>query len=185
MTEPHAATGSNRGWLRGTAWMIGARWATRLIGLVSMVILARLLAPEDYGLIAMAMLAYGLLETIAYAGVDLALMRQGADTRAHFDTAWTVQLIQGAFVGVLLLVAAPLTAAYFSEPRAVAVIQCIALRSVIDGAQNIGIVSFRKELDFAKEFRFTLYSKLINFLVIVGAAFWFRNYWALVVGSPM
>ena len=62
--------------------MIGTRWAMRLIGLVSTMILARLLAPEDFGLIAMVMLAYGLLETISYAGVDLALMRSGADTRA-------------------------------------------------------------------------------------------------------
>ena len=179
MTTENSGAG---GWLRGTAWMIGARWATRCIGLVSMVILARLLAPDDYGLIAMAMIAYGLLETIAYAGVDLALMRAGADSREHFDTAWTVQLIQGCCVAALLLIAAPLTAAYFSEPRAAAVIQFVALRSVIEGTQNIGTVMFRKELDFAKEFRFMLYVKLINFVVIVGAAFWFRNYWALVVG---
>ena len=155
-----------KGLLSGTVWMIGARWVTRCIGLLSMVILARLLAPQDYGLMAMAMLAYGLLETIAYAGVDLALMRKGADSREHFDTAWTIQLLQGGFVALLLLVAAPLTATYFSEPRVVAVIQLIALRAVIEGAQNIGIVSFRKELDFAREFRFTLYNKVINFLVI-------------------
>ena len=183
MTQSELSSSVNKSLLRGTAWMIGARWLTRCIGLVSMVILARLLAPEDYGLVAMAMLAYGLLETIAYAGVDLALMRQGADTRAHYDTAWTVQLIQNCVVAALLLIAAPLTAAYFSEPRAVAVIQLIALRSVIEGAQNIGIVAFRKELDFAKEFRFMLYNKLANFIVIVAAAYWFRNYWALVIGS--
>lgn len=182
MTQPKSETHTNSGLLRGAAWMMGARWATRFIGLVSMVILARLLAPEDYGLMAMAILASGLLETIAYAGVDLALMRAGADTRQHFDTAWTIQLIQGCFVATLLLVAAPLTAAYFSEPRATAVVQLIALRSVIDGAQNIGIVMFRKELDFAREFRFMLYIKLINFVVVVMAAFLFRNYWALVVG---
>ncbi len=163
--------------------MIAARWLMRCIGLVSTVILARLLAPEDYGLIAMAMLAYGLLETIAYAGVDLALMRKGSDSREHFDTAWTVQLIQGAIVATLLLISAPLAAAYFSEPRAAAVIQFIALRSVIEGTQNIGTVAFRKELDFAKEFRFMLYNKLSNFVVIILAAYWFRNYWALVLAS--
>ena len=51
--------------------MIGVRWAMRLVGLVSTIILARLLAPDDFGLIAMVMLTYGLLETISYAGVDL------------------------------------------------------------------------------------------------------------------
>lgn len=174
---------TNKSLLRGTAWMIGGRWVTRCIGLVSMVILARLLAPEDYGLIAMAMFSYGLLETIAYAGVDLALMREGTDTPDHFNTAWTVQLIQSSIVALLLLIAAPLTASYFSEPRAVAVIQVMALRALIEGAQNIGIVAFRKELNFAKEFRFMLYSKLANFLVVVVAAYIFRNYWALVLGS--
>ncbi len=168
--------------VRGSAWMIAARWAARLIGLVSTVVLARLLTPADFGVIAMAIIISGLLETIAYAGVDLALMRSGNDSRAHYDTAWTVQLILAVLVGILLLMAAPVAAAYFNEPRATGVMQLIALKSVIDGLQNIGIVAFRKELDFAKEFRFLLYGKLLNFAVIVGTAFWLRNYWALAIG---
>jgi lipopolysaccharide exporter len=168
--------------MRGSVWMIAARWAARMIGLVSTIILARLLTPADFGVIAMAIIVSGLLETIAYAGVDLALMRAGNDTRAHYDTAWTVQLIQAVIIGALLLLAAPLAAAYFAEPRAAGVVRLIALKAVIDGLQNIGIVAFRKELDFAKEFRFMLYGKLLNFLVIVGTAVWLRNYWALAIG---
>ena len=164
-------------------WMIAVRWAMRLIGLVSTMILARLLAPGDFGLIAMVMLTYGLLETVSYAGADLALMRADADSRAHYDTAWTVQLLQGVFIAVCLVIAAPFVAAYFHEPRAKEVMLWVALRAPIDSMQNIGVVAFRKELDFAKEFRFTLYSKLLNFVVIVGAAFWLRNYWALVLGA--
>jgi O-antigen/teichoic acid export membrane protein len=163
--------------------MIGLRWAMRLIGLVSTMILARLLAPDDFGLIAMVMLTYGLLETISYAGVDLALMRPGADTRAHYDTAWTVQILQGLFIGGCLVLAAPWVAEYFKEPRAQEVMYWTALRAPVDSLQNIGVVAFRKELDFAKEFRFTLYTKLLNFVVVVGAAFWLHSYWALVFGA--
>lgn len=163
--------------------MIGVRWAMRLIGLVSTMILARLLAPEDFGLIAMVMLTYGLLETISYAGVDLALMRAGADTRAHYDTAWTVQILQGLFIAVCLVIAAPFVASYFNEPRAQVVMYWVAVRPLIDSLQNIGIVAFRKELDFAKEFRFTIYNKALNFVVVVGMALWLQSYWALVYGS--
>lgn len=163
--------------------MIAARWAMRLIGLVSTMILARLLAPDDFGLIALALLAYGLLETLSYAGVDLALMRQGNDSREHYDTAWTIQVLQGVFIAACLAVAAPFVAAYFDEPRAKAVIWWIAVRAPIESLQNIGVVAFRKELDFAKEFRFTLISKLLGFFAVVGAALWLRNYWALVIGS--
>jgi lipopolysaccharide exporter len=161
---------------RGSIWMIVARWATRLIGLVSTVILARLLAPSDFGVIAMALIAAGLLETISYAGVDLALMREGNNSRDHYNTAWTIQIIQAAFIAALLIGIAPLAAAYFSEPRAIAIIQLLALKSLIDGTQNIGIVAFRKEFDFAKEFRFMVYTKLLNFVIVVGLAFALRNY---------
>lgn len=162
--------------------MIGARWAMRLVGLTSTIILARLLAPDDFGVIAIAGIVVGLLETVAYAGVDLALMRPGADTREHYDTAWTIQLIQGAMIAGILLLVAPWVSPFFSEPRATAVIQALALRPLIMGFQNIGIVAFRKDLNFAKDFRFTLYTKLLNFSVVVGAAFWLQNYWALVIG---
>ena len=167
----------------GALWMIGVRWAMRLVGLVSTVILARLLAPEDFGLIAMVMLTYGLLETLSYAGVDLALMRPGITTRDYYDTAWTVQILQGGFICLCLLVSAPLVAAYFDEPRALAVMLLTAPRALIESTSNIGVVAFRKELNFAKEFRFTLYNKLLNFVVVIGAALWLRNYWALVIGS--
>ena len=65
---PAAPASQSNHLLRGSIWMIGVRWAMRLIGLVSTMILARLLAPDDFGLIAMVMLTYGLLETISYAG---------------------------------------------------------------------------------------------------------------------
>lgn len=168
--------------VRGSAWMIAGRWGMRAIGLVSTIILARLLAPDDFGVIAIALIVVGLLETIAYAGVDLALMRPGSDTREHYDTAWTIQLIQGALIAGVLLLIAPWVSPFFSEARATAVIQVIALRPLIIGCQNIGTVAFRKELDFAKDFRFGIYTKLLNFTVVVGLAFWLRNYWALVAG---
>jgi lipopolysaccharide exporter len=163
--------------------MMALRWVMRLIGLVSTMILARLLTPDDFGLIAMVMLSYGLLETISYAGVDLALMRAGADSRAHYDTAWTIQILQGVFIAVCLVVAAPFVAAYFDEPRAHAVMYWVAVRALVDAVQNIGVVAFRKELDFAKEFRFSLYGKLIGFVIVVGLALWLRSYWALVFGT--
>jgi len=163
--------------------MIASRWAMRFVGLLSTIILARLLAPEDFGLIAMALIAYGLLETISYAGVDLALMRGGADSREHYDTAWTVQILQGLFIAICLASAAPFVAGYFAEPRAMAVMWWISVRAVIESLGNIGVVAFRKELDFAKEFRYLIYNKIIGFVTVVGAALVLRNYWALVIGS--
>ena len=46
--------------LRGSAWMIAMRWAIRLTGLISTIILARLLTPEDFGVVAIAMIVVGM-----------------------------------------------------------------------------------------------------------------------------
>lgn len=162
--------------------MIASRWVMRLVGLVSTVVLARILVPEDFGVVAMAMIVVGLLESLSYAGVDLALIRQQETSRDYYDTAWTVQILQGLFVATVLIAISPLVARYFGEPRVWAILQFCALVAVIGGFQNIGVVAFRKELDFAKEFRFTLYGKLINLFFTVSAAILLRSYWALVAG---
>ena len=101
----------------GAAWMIAMRWIVRGIGLVSTVILVRLLAPEDFGLIAMAYLVVSLLEVLTSFGVDLALIQSSEASKEHFDTAWTIKLIQSASVALILAAISPLAAVYFEEPR--------------------------------------------------------------------
>ena len=173
--------GRTPSFLSGSVWMLAMRWSIRLIGLITTIILARLLAPVDFGIIAMAMIVVGLLQMITWTGIDLALIKEKNCTTEHYDTAWTAQIIQGAIVAVLLLIAAPFSESYFNEPRVVAVIQTLAVNAFIQGFTNIGIVNFRKELNFATEFRFSLYRRLATFFVTIPAAFILGNYWAVVV----
>ena len=97
--SPHADT-----MVRGSVWMVAMRWCMRGIGLISTVILARLLTPEDFGIVAMCMIVVGLLEAISYTGVDLALIRDSRTTRHHYDTAWTIQVLQASIHGGILYV---------------------------------------------------------------------------------
>jgi O-antigen/teichoic acid export membrane protein len=53
---------------------------------------------------------------------------------------------------------------------------------VLGALSNIGIIGFRKELEFHKEFRLQITSRLLGFFITIGAALWLRNYWALVIG---
>ena len=166
----------------GSLWMIGMRWTMRLIGLVSTIILARLLTPADFGIVAMAVIVVGLLDMLADAGVDLALLRNREAGKAHWDTAWTIRVMQGFIVAVLILLAIAPAASLFDDDRLRPVLAVLALRPVIDGFTNIGIVAFRRDLDFAREFRFGVLQKLGGFVVVVVLALVWRNYWALIVG---
>jgi lipopolysaccharide exporter len=174
--------GSGSHMLRGSAWMIALRWALRGIGVVSTVILARLLTPSDFGVVAIAMIVVGLFEMLSDTGQGLAIIRHENPTREYYDTAWTISVMIGFGIGICILLAAPLTKIYFHEPRSIIVMQCLALRAVMGGFQNIGVVDFRRDLRFHTFFAFSVYTKILQFVVTIGLAFWLRNYWALVAG---
>ncbi|MEM9058056.1 MAG: lipopolysaccharide biosynthesis protein [Pseudomonadota bacterium] len=168
--------------ISGSAWMIAMRWGLRGIGLVSTVILVRLLAPEDFGLVAMATLFIALLDVFTSFGVDMALIQRADATEEHFNTAWTIRLLQAVLIALLLVLLAPFLADYFNEGRVTALTMFLAIGVLVAGFENIGIVAFRKELEFAREFRFAIYTKFGSFVITIGLALWLRNYWALAWG---
>jgi len=165
--------------------MVGLRWAMRLIGVISTVILARLLTPKDFGIVAVAMIVVGLFEMLTLTGQAVALVRHEAPTREHYNSAWTISFILGIAVALCILIAAPFTKAYFHQPAAVAVMQCLALRAFLGGLENIGTVDFSRNLRFDKFFIFNVLTKILQFCVTVVLAFVLRNYWALVAGILM
>lgn len=167
----------------GAAWMMGLRTFQRFMGLIRTVILARLLVPEDFGLVAMAFALYALIEMIGAFGLDLALIRDQKAERRHYDTAWTIKLIYQTLGALVLVFAAPHAAAFFDDARVEAIVYAFAAISFLHGFENIGIVAFRKELTFRKEFLFGFGKKASAVAVTIAMGFYLQSYWALVLGS--
>jgi O-antigen/teichoic acid export membrane protein len=167
---------------KGAAWMIALRLAIRGIGLVSMIFLARLLVPADFGLIAIATALAAALAAMSEFGFQIALIQNQAADRRHYDTAWTLGIIRGLLVaGVLAAAAEPLTA-IFSDQRLKPILILLALAVFVTSFENIAVVDFRKSLQFHKEFVYRAIPKLASFVVAVPLALAFRKYWALVSG---
>jgi O-antigen/teichoic acid export membrane protein len=169
--------------LRGSLWAIVMRWSLRGIGLISVLILARLLTPEDFGIVAMASITIGFIQGFSELGTSMVLIREPNPTRAHCDTAWTVQVIVGTFVATLVAALAEPAAWYFREPRLVAVLYLLAASALVGSTTNVGLVLVRKALDFATDFRFVVYTRLATFLITIPLALVLRSYWALVAGQ--
>jgi len=167
---------------RGSAVMIVMRWSMRLIGLASTMILARLLTPLDFGVVAMATVFVGFIELFSFMSFDLALIRIPEPDREDYDTAWTLQAILGTVLSLVILALAPVAAWYFSEPRLETVVRLLAVNSFLQGLSNIGLADFRRNLDFQRDLRFNVYSRLIVFVATMAVAVPMRNYWALVTG---
>jgi len=167
---------------RGAVWMVLFKLTERSLGLVSTVILARLLVPADFGIVAMATAIIGAIELFTAFSFDTALIQNPEATREHYDTAWTFNVLFGTSAAIVLVALAPFAGRYYGEPRVPPVVYCLALGTLVQGFENIGIVAFRKDLQFRKEFQYRVLRKLAGFVVVLPAAFLLRNHWALVGG---
>lgn len=167
---------------KGVAWMLLFKIAGRSLGLISTIILARLLMPADFGLVAMAMSIIAVLELMGYFSFDIMLIQKQDAGRVHYDTAWTFNVVFGLAAALFLVALAHPTASFYNEPKLVIIMYLLATGTFIQGCQNIGIVDFRKEMKFDREFNFMFLTKVSGFIVTIPLAFWLRNYWALIIG---
>jgi lipopolysaccharide exporter len=179
--KPEDLKSINAHMVQGTAWMVSMRWSLKLIGVVNTVIIARLLAPDDFGVIAMAMIIVGFLTTISETNVAIALIRNKEADRDDYNSAWTIKVITGVVLTIILIGVAPFIATYYGDPRVEIVIQIISLRCVIIGFENIGVVDFRKNMLFAKEFRYWVYRRLTDAVISLAIVFLLRDYFALAI----
>jgi len=106
-------------------WAFVLRIISRLFGLARTIVLARLLAPNDFGLYGIALLSLSALETFSRTGFEQALIQKKEDIKPYLDTAWTVQVIRGFVLASILVLGAPLVGAFFGEPRAVLLVRVL------------------------------------------------------------
>lgn len=163
--------------------MVFFRLIDRSLGIISTAILARLLLPADFGLVAMAMSVIGLIELASAFGFEIALIQKAKPERVHYDTAFTLNVLLAAGGAALTAGLAHPAAAFYGEPRLVPVMFALGAVWLVSGFENIGTVNFRRNMDFASEFRFLAYKRVISFAIAVAAAFMLRSYWALVIGT--
>ncbi|HET9448418.1 MAG TPA: oligosaccharide flippase family protein, partial [Steroidobacteraceae bacterium] len=168
---------------RGAAWMVAFKGVERMLGLVSTLVLARLLAPTDFGVVAMATSLMAMLELFSAFGLDAALIQRANATRTHYDTAWTLNICAGVVIALLMLALAWPMSLYFREPRATGAIAVLAAAAFVIGLENIGVIAFRKEMNFRKEFVYLASKRVGGLIATVSLALWLRSYWALVFGN--
>lgn len=168
--------------LVGGSWLIAGRAIDRLIGIVSISILARLLKPVDFGLVAIAGAVVSGIEILSAFGFDFALVRHTDPSSEDLDSGWTLRVLFGLSTLVALILLGPVMAAFYHQPALRELLLAMGGVSFIASLENIGTIYFRREFAFHKEFLIRVASKMVGFCVTVTLALMFRSFWALVAG---
>lgn len=168
--------------VKGISWMGGLRGTTRAIAFIKILILARILSPNEFGLFGIAMLFLSLLEIISETGVNIFLIQEGEDIDSFIDTAWIVSILRGVLIALILFLLAPVISHFFYSSKSLNIIYLISLAPLIRGFINPSIVKFQKNLLFAKEFIFRFFIYLLDALVAIFVALVTHSALSLVYG---
>ena len=166
--------------LRGGCWLVLSDALTSGAGIIKVALVARLLAPGDFGLFGIALVVQRLVEAFTDTGVVAALIQKRGDVRPYLDTAWTLQFLRGALVCLLLVLIAPFGGRFFGSPQAVAAIRCVGLSTLLWGMVNPAVVHLRRDLRFNADVAWRFAGVVASLVVVVPAAYYLRNAWALI-----
>lgn len=169
--------------LKSSFFLFASNWIKRTIGIVSLIVLARLLVPADYGIIAVATLIIKFMELMSETGIKQYLLSRKNLSDDMLDSAWTLRLVTRVFIALVIILVSPLASDYFELPELRAVLIVIAVVPLLDGLISPSIFILSRNLDYKNIALLNVCSKICAFLVTVSIAYQFRSYWALVAGD--
>jgi len=163
------------------ALMVFARLISRVIDLVTMLILARLLSPSDFGLVTIGMTVVLILEAALELPLSQALVRLPEIKESYYHTAFTLGLLRGVFLCALVYVIALPFANFYKHRELVPLIEFLSLAPAARGLLNPRLAQFAKDLNFKYEFIFELVGKVAAFIAGIVTAFLTHSYWSIAV----
>ncbi len=168
--------------VQGGAYLSSLKVISKILSLIRLIIIGRILAPSDFGLMGIALLTMSAIETFSKTGYKEALIQKKEDIRGYLNAAWTVLVIRGFIIFIVIYLLAPYAALFFHSPSVVPIIQVLGFVTFFQAFANIGVIFFHKELEFKKVFIYRFAGISTNFIVAVVAAIVLRSVWALVLG---
>ncbi len=166
--------------IRGGAAKLAGQALGTLLRVVSLVVLARLLDPADFGLVAMVTVITGIFDILVTGGLSAATVQRVDVTDDQISTLFWINVAIGVVLALLCFAAAPAVAAFYHEPRAYLVILALTPAFVMNGLGVQHIAILQRHLRFITLSTIEVASQIVAAAVSIGMALAGFGYWSLV-----
>lgn len=161
-------------------WTFTQQIGTQLIGFVVSVVLARLLSPADFGVIALFGVLLGIGGVFISSGLATSLIRSQDSDNRDYSTVFFFNLGVSLIVYAILYVTAPLVAAFYKLPLLTSVIRVYSITLVIGALSTVQQTLLTKKMDFKRQLYISLPSLIIGGIAGIALAYYHYGVWALV-----
>lgn len=162
-------------------WSAADKFGTQIINFVSNVLIARILSPDDYGLVAMLAIFTALVMTLSDAGFNDGLIRKSNCEKKDFGTIATYNISVALLMFVVMYIAAPNIANFFGRSELTNIARVLAVGFVLKAVTLTGFVQLIKKLNFRQLTFINISCSLLSFLIVYFMALAGFGYWALAL----
>ncbi len=165
---------------KGVIWSVIQKWGREAISGLTFVALSRLLAPEAFGLVALAFVFTAFVEIFLDQGFGAAIVQRADLEREHLDTAFWITVLTGILLTAGGIAASGLVAAFFQEPRLAPVLRWLSISFILGALSSTQIAILQRELAFKSLAARSLTATTVGGIVGVSMAFAGFGVWSLV-----
>lgn len=163
--------------------LLSAKIIQRGLGLISTLALARLLTPNDFGIVAIVSITLALFEVLSGTGSIQYITQKQDVTDDDLNTAWSIDIILKSTLWLFFIGATPYIADFYDNFALTDAFYVVSFVLIIKACGNPGIILFHRDLEYRKLFWLTLIQKLVSFGVVMIVAFITPSYWAIIWGD--
>ncbi|PDW03606.1 MOP flippase family protein [Candidatus Viridilinea mediisalina] len=167
----------------GVRWTTLATVVTTTTQLLQLVVLARLLAPEAFGLMAMVMVMIGFAQSYADAGISSAIVHRQDITSKQLSSLYWLNIMVGVVIFVILWILTPFIARLFNESQLIALLHAVIIIFLIVPLGKQYEVLLQKNLNFNLLARQEIIAAIISTSLAISCAFVGMGVWSLVIGQ--
>jgi len=164
-------------------WLLLNIGGSQILRLLGNLILTRLLVPEMFGLMALVtaiILGISMFSDVGIRGSIISNPRSGEPE--FYNTAWTVQIVRGVLLYLILLAMAIPISRFYEIPQLALVIAVVGANTVVNGFMPTKVYWAYKELYLRRVSLLEFLAQLLGMVVMIALAYYYRNVWSLVAG---
>ena len=182
-SDPLVRAGFSSRIAKAGSWSVGGKLIARLIDLGSLVVLATVLDPASFGLVAQAMSVILIVEAVTSMPVMQPILRIADPASNVYDTAFTLSFLRAVAIAAIAALLATPVAGYFQEPRLPGLLITLALAPILRGSVSPRMAEFLRAYDLWPEVISDVLAKIVSFVFIFITAVLTQSYWAIAVGT--
>jgi len=169
--------------LRGIGWNYATFGFGKILSLVTTAILARLLTPDNFGIVAYVTVAITYLTLLKDMGLGAALVQRREDVEKTANTVFTLNLGVGVLLTLVTMLIAPLAAAYFREPLVTPMLRWLGLSILLNSLGSVHMSRLQRELQFHWKMIPQIGNIVVKAVVSITLALLHYGAWALIFGQ--